>query len=158
MQHHYSRKLMKHGLVAMLVGLAAGFFLIFAMLGGASLSPVPVFIDFQLPGTESGWRVVHLGTLLNGIMAVAIACAMRTVYLTESKSRWVFLGTALAIWGNFCFYIFGMFAPNHGLTLEANRLGEASWAGAFAFAPALLGAITLIMALITVLRAESIDA
>ena len=158
MQHHYSHKLMKHGLAAMLVGLIAGFLLIFSMLGGASLSPIPVFIDFNLPGTESGWRVVHLGTLLNGIMAIAIASAMRTVYLSEARARWVFLGTALAIWGNFSFYLFGMFAPNHGLTLEANRLGEASWAGALAFAPALLGAITLIMALLFVLRAESIDA
>ncbi len=158
MQHHYSHKLIQHGVLAMLVGLIAGFLLIFSMLGGASLSPLPVFIDFKLPGTEAGWRVVHLGTLLNGIMAIAIACAMRTVYLTEGKARWVFLGTALAVWGNFCFYLFGMFAPNHGLTLDANRLGEASWASVFAFAPALLGAITLIMALIFVLRAESIDA
>ncbi len=158
MQHHYSHKLIKHGVLAMLVGLVAGFLLIFSMLGGASLSPVPVFIDFTLPGTEKGWRVVHLGTLLNGIMAIAIACAMRAVYLSDGKARWVFVGTVLAVWGNFSFYLFGMFAPNHGLTLEANRLGEASWAGALAFAPALLGAITLISALIAVLRAESIDA
>ncbi len=158
MQNHYSHRLIKHGVLAMLVGLVAGFLLIFSMLGGASLSPLPVFIDFELPGTEKGWRVVHMGTLLNGIMAVAIACAMRTVYLTDGKARWVFIGTALAIWGNFSFYLFGMFAPNHGLTIEANRLGEASWAGVLAFAPALLGAITLISALVAVLRAESIDA
>lgn len=51
-----------------------------------------------------------------------------------------------------------MFAPNHGLTLQDNRLGEASLAGALAFAPALVGAITLIWALLVVLRSEPRDA
>jgi hypothetical protein len=47
-----------------------------------------------------------------------------------------------------------MFAPNHGITLEANVLGEASMAGAIAFFPALLGAITSIYALFVLLFSE----
>lgn len=157
MQNHYSTKTMRHGMTMMVLGLLAGFLLIFSMLGGASLNPFPAFIAFDLPGTEKGWRVVHVGSLMNGIMAMVIGCAMRFFYLTDVKARRVFLGTILAIWGNLSFYIFGMFAPNHGLTLQDNRLGEANWAAALAFAPALLGAVTLILALLIVLRSEAIE-
>ena len=52
---------------------------------------------------------------------------------------------------------FGMFAPNRGLTLESNVLGEASLAGALAFFPALIGAVTLFYAVISMLRAEPSD-
>ncbi|CAA0092540.1 Styrene-oxide isomerase [Zhongshania aliphaticivorans] len=157
MQRHYSSKLMRHGFAGILVSLVTGFILIFAMLGGASLSPIPILIEFDVPGTVQGWRTVHIGMMMNGIMAVALACAMRTVYLNETQAFRVFGGTVLAVWANFMFYFFGMFAPNHGLTLEANALGEASMAGALAFFPALLGAITLFYAVFCMLRAEPSD-
>lgn len=141
----------------MLFGLVAGFFLIFSMIGGMSLNPIPAFIGFDMPGTTTGWRITHVGSLMNGIMAIAIASAMRSVFLTDSQSRRVYLGTAIAIWGNFLFYIFGMFAPGHGVTLQDNQLGEANFAGAVAFTTGLIGAITLAWALLTILRAESLD-
>ncbi len=154
MQTHYSQLLIKHGIAAMLVGLFAGFLLIFSLIGGMSLSPVPVLLEFDLPGTSKGWRIVHMGTLMNGMMAILIGLAMRAFYLSEAKAFRVFAGIAIAIWGNFLFYVFGMFAPNHGITLEANVLGEASMAGAIAFFPALLGAITSIYALFVLLFSE----
>ncbi len=154
MQTHYANLLIKNGLAAMLVALLAGFLLIFSMIGGLSLSPVPIFFEFEMPGDPQGWRIVHLGMLLNGIMAIALGAAMRAYLLTDGQARGIQWGTSIAVWGNFCFYIFGMFAANHGVTLEANRLGEASLAGALAFFPALVGAITLIYALCVLIRAE----
>lgn len=154
MQSHYANLLVKHGIVAMLVALVSGFLLIFSMLGGISLSPIPVLIEFDLPGTTQGWRVVHLGMLMNGMMAIILGIAMRFLYLPDRKAFWVSTGTAIAVWANFLFYLFGMFAPNHGLTLEGNRLGGASIAGAFAFFPALFGAITLSYALLLMFFAE----
>ncbi|RZO84203.1 MAG: hypothetical protein EVA65_11390 [Oceanococcus sp.] len=157
MQTHYSNLLIKNGVAAMLVALVAGFLLIFSMIGGLSLSPVPVLFEFDMPGTTEGWRIVHLGMLLNGIMAIVLGVAMRAYVLSDGHARGIQWGTSIAVWGNFCFYIFGMFAPNHGVTLEANRLGEASFAGALAFFPALLGAVTLIYALCVLFRAEPAD-
>ncbi len=154
MQSYYANLLTKHGLAAMLIGLFGGFLLIFSMIGGMSISPIPVLISFELPGTTQGWRVLHLGTLLNGMMAILLAGAMRRFLLDDGRSFRIFAGTAIAVWGNFCFYLFGMFAPNHGVTLEGNRLGDASLAGALAFFPALLGAVTLIYAVTVLLRAE----
>ena len=76
MRAFYSNRLIKHGLTAMLVGLLGGFLLAFSMVGGASISPIPVFFQFELPGPSSGWRILHVGTLMNGIMALAIEASL----------------------------------------------------------------------------------
>jgi hypothetical protein len=146
--------LIKNGIAAMVVALLAGFVLVFSMVGAISFSPVPIFIHYEMPGTAQGWRMVHLGTMMNGLMGVVVGLAMRRFALTDRGAATVAWGTILAIWGNFAFYVFGMFAPNHGVTLQANRLGEANWAGALAFVPAFAGAITLLVALVVLLRAR----
>lgn len=154
MRAYYSNRLIKHGLAAMLVGLIGGFLLAFSMIGGMSLSPVPMFLQFELPGSASGWRILHVGTLMNGIMGLVIGLVMRTVNISDSRSRLILWGMAIAIWGNFCFYIFGMFAPNHGLSIEANRLGEATIYGVLAYVPAIIGAVTSIWAIAVLLFSE----
>ncbi|AXQ30529.1 hypothetical protein D0B54_18390 [Solimonas sp. K1W22B-7] len=157
MHYLHSTRLIKHGLAAMLVSLLGGFVLLFSMIGAISLSPLPVFIDVAVPGTPQGWRIVHLGMMMNGLMAILLGACLRWFSLRGSDAAWVCWGTIVAVWGNFCFYLFGMFAPNHGLTLQANRLGEASLAGAVAFFPALLGAVTLSVAVVLLLRAKPLD-
>lgn len=146
--------LRKHGFAAVLVSLVAGFMLTFSMLGGVSLSPLPLLFEVNVPGSERGWRMVHLGMLTNGLLAIVISLAMHQVCLDERAARRVYLGTIIAVWGNFCFYLFGMFAPNHGLSLQGNRLGEGSVVGALAFVPAIVGAVTLMYACLVMLRAE----
>lgn len=148
----HAHRMIKHGIAAMLVALAGGFALTFTMLQGISLSPVPVFLDIQLPGTERGWRIFHIGMLMNGMMAIALAFALRAVTVTATGAAIVSWGVIIAVWGNASFYLFGMFAPNHGLSLHDSPLGEPSLAGALAFIPAVIGAVTLTAALILLLR------
>jgi len=145
-------RLIKHGAAAMLIALLAGFGLIWSMIGGASLSPLPIFFEFDMPGTVEGWRIIHLGMLMNGMMAIALGAAVRFLTWAGSGAAWVSWGTVIAVWGNFCFYIFGMFAPNKGVTAGANALGEGTVFGLLAFFPALLGAVTLIIAVIAIMR------
>lgn len=153
----YSHRLIKNGILAMLFSLVAGFMLIFSMLGAISLSPLPIFIDASIPGTPQGWRIVHLGMMMNGLMAILLGASLRWLSVSTRGAAIVSWGTIIAIWGNFTFYLFGMFAPNHGLTWQTNRLGEANLAGAIAFFPALLGAVTLFVALIVLLQAKPKD-
>ncbi|TAM09404.1 MAG: hypothetical protein EPN72_00920 [Nevskiaceae bacterium] len=141
------QRTIRNGLFAVLVGLVGGFGLVFSMLGGISLSPLPVFFQLDFPGTPAGWKAVHLGMLMNGLMAIIIGLAMRRFALTPRKAACVSWGTIIAVWGNFAFYFFGLFAHNHGLTLGGNRTGPGNFAGALAFAPALLGAVTLFIAI-----------
>ena len=146
--------LVRNGLAALLVALIAGFGLVFALIGGISLSPLPVFFAWAIPGTMAGWRTVHIGMLTNGIMGIALGLLLDKVSLPAARRRFVALGTITAIWGNFAFYLFGMFAPNRGLTLGANAQGAASLAGALAFVPAIIGAVTLMAAVCVLLGAK----
>lgn len=154
MNHAHSHLLIKHGVAAMIVALLGGFMLTFSMLGGISFSPLPIFIEYELPGTPQGWRAVHLGMLMNGMMAILLGAAIRWLVVTPRGGAIVAWGTIIAVWGNFCFYLFSMFGHNHGLTLGDNRLGPGNWAGAMAFIPAIVGAVTLLAALIVMLRAR----
>ncbi len=151
---YYANRTINTGLLALLVALLSGFLLIFKMIGGMSLNPLPVFFPFELIGDVNGWRILHVGMMMNGIMAVGLGCVMRMRALADHKASLVSWGILIAVWGNFCFYLFGMFAPNHGVTMEANRLGEASLAGVLAFLPAFIGAVTLIYAVAVLWRAE----
>lgn len=148
-----SAVLIKNGLAGMLIALIGGFMLTFKMLGGLSFSPIPIFIEYDLPGTVAGWRAVHLGMLLNGIMAIVLGMVVRLFVLRDGQASTVRWGVLIALWGNFCFYVFSMFGYNHGLTMGANRLGVGNWAGAAAFLPAVVGAVTLITVVIVLLRA-----
>lgn len=152
-----SNRLIKHGVAAMIVALLAGFALIFSMIGGISLSPLPVFFEWSIPGDPAGWRAVHVGTLMNGLMAILLGVAITRYRLGETTSAVVSWGVVIAVWGNFLFYLFGMFAPNHALTVGDNRLGESNLASLIAFFPALLGAITLLVALVVLLAARAVD-
>ncbi|MCF4167005.1 hypothetical protein L2U69_15235 [Zavarzinia compransoris] len=144
--------LFKHGLLAVLVALISGFFLIFTMIGEISFSPLPFGIPIEMPGTAAGWRTVHLGMMLNGFMALLFGAVLRHLEFDGNAPKRVAWFTVIAVWGNFCFYLFGMFAPNHGVTMGGNRLGEGNLAGALAFLPALVGAVTLIVAVVVMLR------
>ena len=150
----HAQRLIRNGLAVMIVALLAGFVLVFSMVGAISFSPLPVFIPLEMPGSAQGWRAAHVGSMLNGVMAVVVGLAMRRFALSDRGAAIVSWGVIVAIWGNVCFYVFGMFAPDHGVTLQSNRLGQANLAGAVAFIPAFVGAVTLIVALIVLLLAK----
>jgi hypothetical protein len=157
MKHHTSNRLIKNGAVAMLIGMAGGFGMIFAMIGGISLSPIPVFFELEIPGSIQGWRMLHTGMLMNGMMSILLGLVLRFYVVSNLGASVLGWGTITAIWGNFCFYLFGMFAPNHGVTTHANRLGDVNLPALLAFFPAFVGIFTLVAALIVVLCATPMD-
>jgi hypothetical protein len=149
-----AQRLIRNGLAVMIVALLAGFVLVFSMVGAISFSPLPVFIPMEMPGSAQGWRAVHVGSMLNGVMAVVVGLAMRRFALSDRAAAIVSWGAIIAIWANVSFYVFGMFAPDHGVTLQSNRLGAANLSGVIAFIPAFVGAVTLIVALSVLLLAK----
>ncbi len=150
--------LIAHGAALMLVGMLCGFVFTFYLLGEIGLSPIPIAWSVEIPGSERGWRAAHLGNILNGLMIVAIAAALGRVRLSEAAERWVFASLLVTGWGNAAFYLFGNLAPNRGLSLGTNRLGEGNVFGALAYVPAIAAAVCVIVALILVLRAALSDA
>ncbi|MEO9601259.1 hypothetical protein [Parasphingorhabdus sp.] len=153
----FQRIMFLNGLTICLIGLIGGFLLIFSILGGISLSPVPLVLDYQIPGTPAAWKAVHVGNIMNGLMAIIFALALPKLTLTRAAKKFVAYGTILTIWGNACFYVFGVFAPNRGLSLGDNSLGEGNWAGVLAFTPAFIGALVLIAVVIVMIKGISKD-
>lgn len=152
-----SNRLVKHGLAAVLVAMFAGFMLMYSLLGAISLSPLPIFIETAMPGTTDGWRVVHVGMLMNGMMAILLGGCLRWLSLQGGSAALVSWCTVITVWANAVFYLFRMFAPNRGLSVQANRLGDTNFAGVMAYLPGFMAVITLLIAVIVLMRARPAD-
>ncbi len=144
--------LIRNGAAVMLLGMIAGFAFAFSLLGEVSLSPIPITFADSFPGRPDGWRAAHVGNILNGVMIVALASAYPHLALAAERERMVTRALIVTVWGNACFYIFGVFAPNHGLSLGDNDLGSGNLAGALAYIPAMVAAVAVIFALVTIVR------
>lgn len=64
-----------NGLLGILAGLLGGMVFVFSILGFLELFPVLPRIDTTVPGSETAWRAVHTGSILNGVMLIAIVAA-----------------------------------------------------------------------------------
>ncbi len=146
------RTLIRHGSMVMLLGMFSGIAYAFGLVGGFTLSPFPGVLADGFPGRTEGWRAAHVGNILNGVMIVALSSALPRLALTAERERLVTRALVVTVWGNACFYGFAIFAPNHGLSLGTNRLGEANLAGALAYIPAMVAAAAVIVALVTIVR------
>lgn len=144
--------MIKHGLLVCLLGLIGGFFFMFSLVGKITFSPLPLEFVYELPGGPSRWRAVHIGNLMNGIMAVAFATVLPQLEMTGRVRNLIAYGTVATVWGNAIFYTVGVLAPNHGVTLGDNRMGESNWAGVVSFIPAYVVAIVLIIVVVLMLR------
>jgi hypothetical protein len=145
--------MIRHGLIICLLGLVGGFMLLFSVIGGISLSPLPLLFDYQLPGTSAQWRAVHVGNIMNGLMAIIFALLMAKLELSIRAKKFISIGMVATVWGNASFYFFGIFSPNKGLSLGDNVVGEASLAGVLAFVPAFCVAFVLMLIVTVMIRA-----
>ena len=149
------RLMQQSGLLAIFIGLVGGFILVASLIGGISASPLPLFVALKVPGTASGWLSFHLGMLMNGMMALVLERTLNTRAVSRLKGAAICWGVIIAVWGNGAFYLFSMFAPNRGLTSDANLFGPPSLFGHLAYFPAIAGAIGLMLATLLLLVAPN---
>ncbi|MFA5123261.1 hypothetical protein [Zavarzinia sp.] len=141
-----ARRLAGHGALVLIFGLLAGFAIGFVVLGGFILDPLPS-ATFPFPGSERGWRAMHIGSLLNGVMAIAVAAVLDRVVADVGRRRLIAGVIAFAIWANTIFYLFANFAANRGLSPWDNAVGPGSIMGLIAFVPAGIAAFITIWVL-----------
>lgn len=134
-----ARRLAGHGALVIIAGLVAGFFIGFVALGGFILDPLPS-ARFEFPGSERGWRAMHVGALLNGVMALTVAGIIDRAVQAAARKRLITRVLTLAIWANTLFYLAANFAANRGLSPWDNAVGGGSIAGLIAFLPAAIAA------------------
>jgi len=121
-----------HGMIILIIGLAAGVMLIFSLLGVVTLWPLPVW-EVTIPGTTRGWQAAHVGGITNGVMMAVIALTMLKLELSASHFKWAGWGMIIMGWGNTLFYWGGNFSTNRGLSISNTPFGEGDIPGAIAF-------------------------
>ena len=100
MNEQLQQKLITHGAIVFLLGLAAGFPFAFFVSGEIALWPIPGAIEIQLPGTERGWRMAHLEGILNGLTCLAVAGIGHRLRLNARAQAWVAYGLIITAYGN----------------------------------------------------------
>ncbi len=148
----YATIIARHGFMVMLVGMIGGFAFAFALIDEVKLWPIPTALADSFPGNPDRWRAVHVGCLLNGIMAVAFAAVADRFAPSEKQAAWIKWGTIITIWGNTLFYIFALMAPNRGLSMDGNALGAGNIAGAISFSSGMIAAFALFAVIVVFLR------
>jgi hypothetical protein len=145
------RRMVAHGAIVILIGLAAGFGLVISLIGGFEVFPGTI-VEFKFPGDPSAWARTHVGGLLNGVLVITGALVIHAMNLpqkTASRLYWMLVGTGYA---NTVFYWGALFAPSRAVSFGDNRLGQTNLAGMLGFGPALVFAFITMIAMVTLIR------
>ncbi|MEM9122113.1 MAG: hypothetical protein AAGB03_02220 [Pseudomonadota bacterium] len=147
MIRHYQRLLILHGSLVLLLGLFAGFLLVFKLLGQVALWPLPGF-DLTLPGSPRAWNTAHIGPIFNGIMAYGVAFVIALVPLSDFRQKFVTYGIVFSIWGNVAFYVGSIFGNARALTGGGETpYGTANIFDLLGYVPAAIAAAVTIIAI-----------
>ena len=144
-----SKLAIANGMAVLFIGLVAGVMLIFFMLGGIGLWPLPI-AEVNVPGTARGWTAAHVGGILNGVMIATIAVLMRHLEMIGKAAFWLGWGLIITGWANTIFYWAGNVSSNRGLSVAATPYGPGDIAGAVAFLGGGFGMIFTFIAVILV--------
>ena len=138
------------GLVAV-VGLVAGYFLMFSVLGRIELWPLFVS-EATVPGELRAWRAAHVGCLMNALLCGFGAMALHLVAEGMARS-FVVYGLIATAWANTAFYVFGIFGRTHALSgYDVPGLGQGNVFDILGFVPAGLASGVTIACMIVIAR------
>lgn len=138
-----------HGVLMIFCTLLFGVFYWMNLIGGFEIVP-GYMLEFSVPGTAEGWSRAHTGPALNGMMVIAVAFVLPMLQFTEMKEKVLGYIIVLDGWGNVCFYFFGNFTPNRGLSFGDNKFGEGDIFSTLALAPAYFFGVLALIALLII--------
>jgi hypothetical protein len=113
MNERLRSRLVAHGALLFLAGMAAGFPFAFEILGRIELWPLN--IPFDMPGDVRGWRMAHLEGILNGILLIAVAAVGGLLRLEARAAAIVGWGLIITGWGNVVASWIGPLSETRGL-------------------------------------------
>ena len=108
-------RLVAHGALVFLLGLAAGFPFAFEILGRVELWPIPGSAAFDPPGDVRGWRMAHLEGILNGMLLIAVGSYGDRLRLSARATAWLCGGLLVCAWGNVIASWMGPLTQSRGL-------------------------------------------
>ncbi|WP_295680020.1 styrene-oxide isomerase StyC [uncultured Nevskia sp.] len=145
------RKMAGHGVLMIFSTLLFGVFLWMNLVGGFEIIPGYI-LHFNIPGTPEGWAKAHTGPAMNGMMVITVAFVLPLLEFTEKTAARLGWIIVLDGWANVCFYFFGNFSANRGLSFGDSRLGPGDIFSALALGPAYLFGVLALIALFIIGR------
>jgi len=118
MDERDQRRLVRHGALVFLIGMAAGFPFAVEILGRFELWPLPIHVEMDVPGDYRGWRMAHLEGVLNGILLIAVAAVGSHLRLGARGAAWVTWGLLVCAWGNIIASWIGPLSETRGLAFD----------------------------------------
>ena len=130
----YERIMLGNGLLVILVGMLAGFMLMFNLIGGIEVWPGNI-IEIPMYGSVDGWIRAHSGGTMNGLLVVVMALVLPKLNLSARLTAWTAWGFVYIAWSFTAFYWIGNASDNRALTVGDSQLGEASALSVIGFLP-----------------------
>jgi hypothetical protein len=104
-----------NGMLGILAGLLGGFAFTFSILGFIEIFPFLPRIDTTVPGTEAAWRAVHSGSIMNGLLLIALAAVGQLIRLGTRGQRVLLWTAVITVWGNIVGYYTAAIGGDRGL-------------------------------------------
>jgi styrene-oxide isomerase len=136
MMDRFQKIMIAHGFLVTLVGMLAGFMLMFKMLGGLEYWP-GTFLEISVYGTTEGWIRAHSGGVTNGMLTIIVALALPKLELSERMTAFFAWGLIYCAWTFTAFYWIGNRSANRALSIGDNVFGAADWLSVIGFVPGL---------------------
>ncbi|MGI9280338.1 MAG: hypothetical protein ACR2PX_12040 [Endozoicomonas sp.] len=147
---YHQKKVIFHGLLAILIGLLAGFGLMYNILSEIPLGPFEN-LPLKIPGDPSLWRGAHTGPILNGLFAIALALSLSLLSPDPVTVRRISNALIITVWGNIIFYLARILGTNRGLAFHSEQFGQGNVFDMIAFLTAGIAIFTGIYALLRLL-------
>lgn len=134
-------RVLTHSLYSLTLGLVGGICLIYSALNEVSIWQVGRW-TWSLPGDVSLWRALHVGPLLNGVMAITLMYISRSLQANTQQANRIAYALILMVWGNGLFYVFRIWGNTRGLAVESLQFGAGNIADYVAMLAASLAMVT----------------
>ena len=108
------KSLVFHSLIAVMVGLLAGFLWLIILHGELQFWPLPSIKANITDGRDLADNA-HTGPIMNGLLILAIVGVSSYISLSARLWKWVYYGALAQLYGNSIGYQTAMLAPNRGL-------------------------------------------
>ena len=82
--------LVLNGIGLLLSAVLSGWLHFFQLLGEIDLWPIINHVEAQVPGESRAWVMAHLEGITNGLLLIAIACAVEFLELSRRQHRVLF--------------------------------------------------------------------
>lgn len=114
MLNEIQKKWYGNGVLMILCTLLGGVAYWVHLIGGFELCPGYI-LQFQLPGTDEGWRRAHIGPALNGLMVIGISLVLPTLGFAQKKAKMLGWLVVADGWANVTFFFSATLHPIVGL-------------------------------------------